>query len=96
MAAMAPEVDAVFRALADETRRGLFLALAYAPGQSTAELVARTPGMTRWGVMKHIALLRAAGLIQTMSEGRQRRHFPEKAALAPLRQWLAEASSATD
>jgi hypothetical protein len=53
-----------------------------------------TPGMTRWGVMKHIGLLRDVGLIQTMSEGRQRRHYPEKAALAPLRHWLAEAGSA--
>jgi len=87
--------DDVFRALADETRRDLFVALVRTPGQSTAELVALTPGMTRWGVMKHIALLRDAGLIQTMSEGRQRRHYPEKAALDPVRQWLAEASSAT-
>lgn len=86
----------MFRALADETRRDLFNALVRAPGLSTAELVTRTPGMTRWGVMKHITLLREAGLIQTMNEGRQRRHFPEKAALAPLRQWLAEASSASD
>ena len=93
---MAVQVDSVFRALADETRRDLFIALVTAPGLSTAQLVARTPGMTRWGVMKHITLLRDAGLIQTMSEGRQRRHYPEKAALAPLRQWLAEASSATD
>lgn len=96
MVAMAPEIDAVFRALADETRRDLFLALVHAPGLSTAQLVTRTPGMTRWGVMKHIGLLRDAGLIQTMSDGRQRRHFPEKAALAPLRQWLLDASSATD
>jgi predicted transcriptional regulator len=92
---MASQDDAVFRALADETRRDLFLALVRAPGRSTAELVSLTPGMTRWGVMKHIALLRDAGLIQTMSEGRQRRHYPEKGALDPVRQWLAEASSAT-
>ena len=93
---MASQSDVIFRALADETRRDLFVALTRAPGLSTAQLVARTPGMTRWGVMKHIAQLRDAGLIQTMNEGRQRRHYPEKTALAPLRQWLAEASSATD
>jgi DNA-binding transcriptional ArsR family regulator len=87
---VALEVDAVFRALADETRRDLFQALAHAPGQSTSQLVALTPGMTRWGVMKHLAVLRDAGLIQTMAEGRQRRHFPEKGGLRTLRQWLDE------
>jgi predicted transcriptional regulator len=60
------------------------------PGQSTAQLVSRTDGMTRWGVMKHLTVLRDAGLIQTMAEGRHRRHFPERGALRSLRQWLDE------
>jgi hypothetical protein len=47
--------------------------------------------MTRWGVMKHLAVLRDAGLIQTMAEGRHRRHFPEKGALRPLQDWVREA-----
>jgi DNA-binding transcriptional ArsR family regulator len=84
-------LDDVLRALADPTRRELLRAVMRQPGLSTAQLVGRTDGMTRWGVMKHLAVLRDAGLIQTMAEGRNRRHFPESGALRPLRQWLDEA-----
>ncbi|HUP83357.1 MAG TPA: helix-turn-helix domain-containing protein [Candidatus Limnocylindria bacterium] len=84
------ELDDVLRALADPTRRDLLRIVIRQPGQSTAQLVGRTDGMTRWGVMKHLAVLRDAGLIQTMAEGRHRRHFPEKGALRSLRQWLDE------
>lgn len=86
-------LDDVLRALADQTRRDLFLAVVRQPGLSTAQLAALTDEMTRWGVMKHLTVLRDAGLIQTMTEGRHRRHYPEAAALGPLRQWLAEAGS---
>ena len=84
------DLDDVLRALADPTRRELLRAVMGQPGLSTAQLVERTDGMTRWGVMKHLAVLRDARLIQTMAEGRNRRHFPEKEALRPLRQWLDE------
>jgi hypothetical protein len=40
--------------------------------------------------MKHLTVLRDAGLIQTMAEGRHRRHCPERGALRSLRQWLDE------
>lgn len=83
-------LDDVLRALADPTRRDLLRIVVRQPGQSTTQLVAHTAGMTRWGVMKHLAVLRDAGLIQTMAEGRHRRHFPEKGALRTLRQWLDE------
>ena len=85
------ELDDVLRALADPTLRSLFIAVTRQPGLNTAQLAARTDGMTRWGVMKHLAVLRDAGLVQTMTEGRHRRHFPEPAALGRLRQWLTEA-----
>ena len=81
-------LDDVLRALADPTRRELLRAIMREPGSSTAQLVSRTDVMTRWGVMKHLAVLRDAGLIQTMAEGRHRRHFPESGALRPVRQWL--------
>ena len=84
------DLDDVLRALADPTRRDLLHTVIRQPGQSTAQLVGSTAGMTRWGVMKHLTVLRDAGLIQTMAEGRHRRHFPEKGALRSLRQWLDE------
>ena len=57
---------------------------------TTSEICERVPGMSRWGVMKHLGLLTEAGLIQTLPEGRRRRHFPEQGGLAPLRTWLEE------
>lgn len=81
-------LDRLLRALADPTRRRLWILIRDEPGLSTAQLVAQTRGMSRWGVMKHLAQLRGAGLIQTMPAGRERRHYPEPAALLPLRTWL--------
>ena len=82
-------LDTLLRALADPTRRRLLSLITLRPGLTTAELASLTRGMTRWGVMKHLEGLRSAGLIQTLPEGRHRRHYTERAALDPLRNWLA-------
>ncbi len=81
-------VDVLMAALADPTRRMLFDAVLREPGLTTSQLAARAKQITRWGVIKHMAVLRDAGLIQTMATGRLRRHYAERAALAPLRSWL--------
>lgn len=86
-----PELDQILRALADPTRRELYLGIARKPGQSTSDLAHATRSMTRWGVMKHLDVLREAGLIQTLSAGRQRHHYHERAALLPLAEWLRAA-----
>ena len=75
-------------ALADQTRRNLFDAIVRSPGLTTSQLSTRVPHMSRWGVIKHMAVLRDAGLIQTMATGRLRRHYAETTALNPLRDWL--------
>ena len=85
------DLDRLLRALADPTRRRILALLAARPGMTTNEIAGRFSGMTRWGVMKHIALLADAGLVQTLPEGRRRRHFRETAALKPLQDWLTEA-----
>ncbi len=85
------ELDRLLRAVADPTRRRILRLLEPAPGLTTNEIADRVPGMTRWGVMKHLALLEEAGLVQTLPEGRRRRHFREVAALRPLSVWLSEA-----
>ncbi len=59
------------------------------PGITTGKLALRTPSVTRWAVIKHLNVLRGAGLIQTMATGRSRRHYAESAALDPLRHWLS-------
>jgi DNA-binding transcriptional ArsR family regulator len=69
------DMDAVFRALADPTRRLLLDALFATDGQNAAQLCARVPQMTRFGVMKHLALLEDAGLVTTRRAGRSKLHY---------------------
>jgi DNA-binding transcriptional ArsR family regulator len=69
------ELDDVFRALADPTRRRLLDALFRTDGQTAGELCAGVPEMTRFGVMKHLALLEGAHLVTTQRAGRQKLHF---------------------
>lgn len=71
----ADDTDAVFRALADPTRRRLLDALVERDGQSAGELVARVPEMTRFGVAKHLGLLEEAGLVTTRRRGRSKLHY---------------------
>ncbi|CAN5652134.1 metalloregulator ArsR/SmtB family transcription factor [soil metagenome] len=82
------DFDAVARSIADPTRRQILSLLVTQPGLTTGQLAERIAGITRWGVMKHLAVLRQAGLVQTFDEGRRRRHYREAAPLEPLRRWL--------
>jgi DNA-binding transcriptional ArsR family regulator len=67
-------VDAVFKALADPTRRDLLDALFVEDGQTLTALEERVP-MTRFGVMKHLKVLEEAGLVVTRKRGREKLHF---------------------
>src|SRR2546430_2205182 len=67
-------MDAVFRALADPTRRGLLDELFKQDGQTLPTLENRLP-MTRFGVMKHLKILEEAGLVVTRRRGREKLHF---------------------
>jgi DNA-binding transcriptional ArsR family regulator len=65
------DLDSVWKALADSTRRSILDLLRHGP-RTTTEIVESFPHMTRFGVMKHIDVLRAAGLVHTREERRQR------------------------
>src|ERR1700741_721057 len=67
-------MDAVFRALADPTRRSLLDELFKEDGQTLSALEQRLP-MTRFGVMKHLRILEEAGLVVTRRRGREKLHF---------------------
>jgi DNA-binding transcriptional ArsR family regulator len=67
-------MDAVFKALADPTRRSLLDELFKQDGQSLSALEARLP-MTRFGVMKHLRVLDEAGLVVSKRRGREKLHF---------------------
>lgn len=89
---VAYEADAIgstARAIADPTRRRILERLGERPGSTTGELAAAAPGFTRFAVIKHLDVLRSAGLVRTMADGRRRRHYAETAAFGPLRDWLA-------
>lgn len=68
----APERDAaVYRALADDTRRGILALLAEGPAAAGA-IAAEFPEISRPAVSKHLAVLRDAGLVVDRAEGRER------------------------
>jgi len=69
-----PGMDAVFKALADPTRRSLLDQLFIQDGQTLSDLVRRLT-MTRFGVMKHLRVLEDAGLVVTKRRGREKLHF---------------------
>jgi len=67
-------MDAVFRALADPTRRELLDELFRHDAQTQGQLEERFT-MSRYGVMKHLKILEEAGLVVTRRRGREKLHF---------------------
>ena len=66
--------DAVFRALADASRRQLLDRLHGKNGQTLGELCEGLE-MTRQAVTKHLTLLEEANLVSTRRQGREKLHF---------------------
>jgi uncharacterized protein YndB with AHSA1/START domain/DNA-binding transcriptional ArsR family regulator len=67
--------DLAFRALADPTRRLLLDRLFERDGRTLNELHSQVEGMTRFGVMKHLRILEAAGLVVSRKVGREKLHY---------------------
>ena len=67
-------MDAVFKALADASRRALLDRLYQHNGQTLGELCAHLD-MTRQAVTKHLLLLEAANLIVIVWRGREKLHY---------------------
>jgi DNA-binding transcriptional ArsR family regulator len=68
------DVDRVFKALADPSRRQLLDLLHAENGQTLGELCEHM-AMTRQGVSKHLALLEGANLVVTIWRGREKLHY---------------------
>jgi DNA-binding transcriptional ArsR family regulator len=66
--------DAVFRALADRSRRRLLDRLHARNGQTLSDLTTGL-GMTRQAISKHLRILENANLISTRWHGREKLHF---------------------
>lgn len=68
---MSTDLDQVWKALSDPSRRKILDLLRNGP-KTTTQLVEAFPDMTRHAVMKHIDVLRNSGLVITREEGRRR------------------------
>ncbi len=81
---MTHDLNHVWKALSDPTRREILDLLRDGPRQTT-DIVEKFPSLSRFGVMKHLDVLRQAGLVNTRSEGRRRINSLNA---APIRQIL--------
>jgi DNA-binding transcriptional ArsR family regulator len=88
---MDERVDRLAHSLADTSRRRLLERLAAKPGLTTKELTQGFRSLSRWAVLKHLASLRRAGLVETLPDGRRRRHYLNRAGIEPLSEWLTRA-----
>ncbi|RJQ79400.1 MarR family transcriptional regulator [Pseudonocardiaceae bacterium YIM PH 21723] len=80
--------DAVFKALADPTRRFLLDALRQQNGQTLGELCARL-SMARQSVTQHLGLLEAANLVATVKHGREKLHYLNPVPLHEIQErWI--------
>ena len=82
------ELDALFAALADPTRRAILARLAHGPAPVTE--LARPFDMALPSFMGHLSKLQDGGLIETTKQGRVRTCTIRTGALAPARDWMAE------
>jgi DNA-binding transcriptional ArsR family regulator len=83
-------MDAVFKALADASRRELLDQLHKSNGQTLSELCAHLD-MTRQAVTKHLVLLEEANLVATVWRGREKLHYLNPVPLQEIyERWIGK------
>jgi len=89
--------DAVFKALANRTRREILDTLRDHP-RTTGDLCARLPGLDRCTVMQHLRVLEDAGLVIVQRKGRERWNHLDPVPIKLIHdRWIgAYAASAVD
>ena len=88
---MPSNADALFRTLADSTRREILDLLVERGPLSVGELAAAVPDLVQSGISKHLMSLRAAGLVSAARQGRKQIYRLEPDALVDeLSPWLAK------
>ena len=84
-------MDAVFKALADPSRRLLLDRLRARNGQTLTELTEHLDQMSRQAVTKHLAVLEAANLVVAVWRGREKLHYLNPAPIHEItRRWIGE------
>jgi DNA-binding transcriptional ArsR family regulator len=84
----AQNLDRMFQALADPTRRAIVERLSRGPA-SVSELALPLP-MSLPGVVQHLQVLEQSGLVTTKKVGRTRTCSIDTAALSQVERWLNE------
>ena len=87
---MAKDSDDIWKALSDPTRREILDLLRDGP-RHTTDIVEAFTQLSRFGVMKHLDVLREAGLVNTRSEGRHRINSLNAAPLRDvIERWIGK------
>ena len=81
--------DAIFRTLADPTRRAIFERLCR-EGEVTVGALTAGAGVSQPVVSRHLGVLKQAGLVRDRHAGRQTHYSALPGALAPLVDWTSE------
>lgn len=84
----AAALDAIFRALADPTRRRIVAELA--AGEARVSDIAEPLPMSLAAVSKHLRILEDAGVLQRVRRGREHLMSARPDALAAARRWLQD------
>ena len=83
-----PDIDRVFHALGDPTRRAIMERLSQGP--ISVSRLAEPLDITLAAVIQHLQVLEDCGLVQTEKLGRVRTCSIESAGLAVAQQWIAD------
>ncbi len=90
-----PDVDEVFSALADPTRREVLRSVAQRPELTASRLAGELP-ITRQAVAKHLVALHRAGLVEPHRQGRETRYTITPAPLMDAMGWMADVGAQWD
>src|SRR5271168_4195249 len=84
---MEANTDAIFKALADPTRRAIFERLSR-DGEQTVHALTEHAGVSQPMVSKHLSALKRARLVRNRRQGRETHYSVQPRALAPLVDWI--------
>lgn len=78
----------IFAALADPMRRELLANLAENSPRTATQFAQEYPDITRQGILKHLNVLKEAGLVTVQQKGREKRYSLTPAPLDELDAWI--------
>ena len=90
----APDIDRVFHALGDPTRRAMVEKLSEGP--VSVSRLAEPFGISLTAVVQHLQILEESGLVRTEKTGRVRTCSIDPAGLAAAQRWIGDRRSLWD